>query len=277
MNLLLAGLCHFFTYPGRNVTKVITYLLCYNSVRFLSYVIKNLSGNRKSDIYMGNRMRRNSRPSPKAFTLIEMLSVVAVISVVLALAVPAFQSLGQASALSSAGNTTANLISAARQNSVSRNVLTAFVLLTGTGTDADYRAMGLFERGVNSGWEQVGKWEVLPTGIAVQPDDLPNCSFLTESPLRPTLTNGNGETAIVYQGRPLSAEQFAFRVFLPTGSLSNPDKPAQLRLVEGTIQGLADARTIQLARNHQTGDLKRKNYYDIAIVGTTGAPKINRQ
>jgi hypothetical protein len=127
--------------------------------------------------------------------------------------------------------------------------------------------------------EQVGNWEILPAGIAVQPDDLPNCSFLTDSPLRPSLTNANGETAVYYLGKPVQPDECAFRVFLPTGSLSNPDRPAQLRLVEGTIQGPTGARSIQLARRHKTGssDPDRKNYYDIAIIGTTGAPKISRQ
>lgn len=206
-----------------------------------------------------------------------MLAVIGILSVVLALAVPAFQNLGQANSLSSAGNTTANLVSAARQNSVSRNVLTAFVVLTGTGTEADYRTFGLFERGVSSTWQQIGAWESLPTGIVVDAKDHNNCSFLENSPIRPALTDGDGSTSIRFAGKPVESSQLAFRVFLPTGSLSNPEWAAQLRLVEGTIEGSAASHTVRYARR-SGGDSSETatNYYDVAIIGTTGAPKVIR-
>lgn len=218
-------------------------------------------------------MRRYFRKPSAAFTLIEMLAVVGILSIVLALAVPAFQNLGQASALSSAGNTTANLVSAARQNSVSRNVLTALVVLTGTGTDADLRTLGLFERGVSGPWQQVGAWETLPVGIAIDPEDRVNCSFLENSPIRPTLIDANGSTSIRFSGQPVESTGFAYRVFLPTGSLSNPERAAQLRLVEGTIEGSTASHTIRYARRSNN---KPSSYYDVAIIGATGAPKIIR-
>ena len=227
------------------------------------------------NILVSNRINRSSRKSSTAFTLIEMLAVVGILSIVLALAVPAFQNLGQASALSSAGNTTANLVSAARQNSVSRNVLTALVVLTGTGTEADLRTLGLFERGVSSPWQQVGTWETLPTGIVVDPVDRVNCSFIEYSPVRPTLTDLDGSAAVRFAGEPVESSALAYRVFLPTGSLSNAERPAQLRLVEGTIEGPPAARTIRYARRSNSSK-GPSNFYDVAIIGATGAPKINR-
>lgn len=223
-------------------------------------------------IYRNKRMRWNPRPPAAAFTLIEMLAVVGILSIVLALAVPAFQNLGKANSLSSAGNTTANLISAARQNSVSRNVLTAFVVLTGTGTEADYRTFGLFERGVSGGWQQIGAWETLPQGIFVDAADKINCSFLDNSPLRPTLNDANDATAIYYLGRPIDSSNLAFRVFVPTGAISNPERAAQLRLVEGTLEGSASNYSVRTRRDGGVA----VNYYDVAIIGTTGAPKISR-
>src|SRR5687768_16904610 len=111
------------------------------------------------------------------FSLVEVLTVMAIITIVLGFTVPAFQSIGRGTSLTSAGNTVTTLASAARQNSASRNVLTALVLITGTATEADYRTFGLYELGSGGYWQQVGKWETLPTGIVVDAQDLVNCSF----------------------------------------------------------------------------------------------------
>jgi prepilin-type N-terminal cleavage/methylation domain-containing protein len=216
---------------------------------------------------------RTPRHPAAAFTLIEMLAVVAILGAVLALAIPAFQHLGQANALSSAGNRTANFIGAARQNSTSRNVLTSLIILTGTGTEADYRTIGLFERGVAGTWSQIGSWESLPTGITFDAGDRINCSYLENSPIQPALTDPNGGPAIRFFGRDIEPSQMAYRVFLPTGSLSNPDQPAQLRLVEGIIEGAGENRSVRYTRRKNRGTA---NYYDVAIIGATGSPKIIR-
>jgi prepilin-type N-terminal cleavage/methylation domain-containing protein len=218
-------------------------------------------------------MRRTPRSPAPAFTLIEMLAVVGILSVVIAIAVPAFQSLGRANALSSAGNSTANLVAAARQNSTSRNVLTALVVLTGTGTEADFRTFGRYERGVNGSWLQVGVWETLPVGVVVDPEERINCSFLDNSPTRPALTDPDGSPSVRFGERAVDSTSMAFRVFLPTGSLSNPEQPAQLRLVEGTIEGFGENRTVRYARRTTEGT---PNFYDVAIIGATGATKIIR-
>ena len=205
------------------------------------------------------------------FTLIEVIVAMAIIMIGIGFAVPAFQSIGRGTALSAAGNTVATLAASARQNSTSRNVLTAMIVLTGTGTEADCRTVGLYEYGTGGYWQQIGKWETLPVGIVIDGQDWVNCSFMENSPDLPRLLDGSGESAVRYHGVPVPPTAFATRIFVPSGALSNPDKPAQLRLVEGFVDGNSIRYT-----HRSTSGPGPANYFDLAIVGTTGATKISR-
>ena len=60
------------------------------------------------------------------------------------------------------------------------------------------------------------------------------------------------------------------RIFLSNGALQNPEKPAQLRLVEGFYEN----RRVTYTRPDGQG--KPANYYDVAILGLTGTTKMSR-
>ncbi len=197
--------------------------------------------------------------------------VIGIMAIALGFAVPAFQSIGRGTALTSAGNMLTSLASSARQNSATRNVLTAMVVVTGTGTEADYRAIGLYEFGGSGFWQQVGKWETLPVGIAVDATDHVNCSYLDNSPTLPKLLSPDGESFIRYLNNPVPPEAFVARIFTPSGALSNPDKGAQIRLVEGFIDA---PQTVTYTRRRSGGG--PANFFDVAIVGATGATKVSR-
>jgi prepilin-type N-terminal cleavage/methylation domain-containing protein len=220
------------------------------------------------------------RPAPlrhffsRGFSLIELLMVMAIIAIISALVVPAVNGFGRSGALTTGGNLVANLANFARQEAVSKNTMTALVVLGAQGTTQDYRAVAVLEYSPIVGWSQVGNWEVLPVGILVDPSDTANCTFLTNSPDPfPFLTNGGGQKnpPILYQGQQVGDHSgYAARIYLSNGALQNPDKAAQLRLVEAYLQG---TQVIYTSRD-KSG--KAANYYDIAIIGMTGTTKISR-
>lgn len=207
-----------------------------------------------------------------AFTLVELLTVLAVVGIVLGFVVPAISGMARGTSLATAGNTVNNMAGLARQHAMSRNTLTALLVLGNQGTDSDYRACAILEYKRGAGWSQIGKWETLPTGITVDSGNTQDCSFLLRSPDPfPFLTATNqSNPPILFQGVPVSSGAYAARIFTPGGGLQNPGDPAQIRLVEGFVEG----GTIRYTHRNAAG--QPANYFDIAIVGATGATKISR-
>ena len=103
----------------------------------------------------------------RAFSLIELIVVIAVLVSLLALVVPAVSGFGRSSALTRGGNLVTNLASLARQEAMTRNTMTALVLLRDQGSDADYRAFTVATYEPGLGWRQTTAWETLPTGVVV--------------------------------------------------------------------------------------------------------------
>src|SRR4030095_1402891 len=79
----------------------------------------------------------------------------------------------KANALTAGGNQIADLLTAARQNSLARHAFTAVIIKT-TG-EARYSAFCLFELSRNddgtfSGWKMAAPWRFLPEGIRFDPN-----------------------------------------------------------------------------------------------------------
>jgi prepilin-type N-terminal cleavage/methylation domain-containing protein len=202
------------------------------------------------------------------FTLVELLTVLAISTILLVLAVPAIRSLGGASSLAGTGFQVDDFFQSARQNSISKNVLTAAVILTDVSNpDSAYRTMELLELGGTADaptWTPVSKWEVLPQGIIID-NVLANSSFLTSpatfNPALPTLT---------YKGKqyqPISG--YAYQVFLPNGQLSAAPDPCTLKLAQGFYKGADPVYT------NQKG-LQAQNYFSFTFNDGTGEAKITR-
>jgi prepilin-type N-terminal cleavage/methylation domain-containing protein len=224
-----------------------------------------------------------SRSSKRAFTLIELLVVIAILAALLALVAPAVSNIGKARSLAISGNKVAQMATLARQNAMAKNVLTALVLLKDHGTEGSYRAFTVIEHQISNAiqadgtaaasWHQITNWETLATGCTVDLDEV-NCSFLKDSPDMPDFD----ATQLRYLNSSVSEGQVAYRMFLPSGGLSNPDRPAQIRLVEGYITGSSGGSEIRYTRpaSGAASTNGPANFYDISIVGTTGAVKIAR-
>lgn len=209
-----------------------------------------------------------------AFSLIELLTVIMIIGILAGLVVPAVNGIGRASALTTGGNTVVDLVNFARQEAMTKNTMTALVVLGHQGVDEDYRALTVLEYDSVAGWSQVMQWEILPTGIVIDCNDTANCSFLTHSPQPfPFLSRfpNQSNPPVKYQGTQVADQSgYAARIFMPNGALQNPEQPAQLRLVEGIYQGNRITYTSHISSNQAA------NYYDVAILGLTGTTKVNR-
>lgn len=235
---------------------------------------------------------RSRRP---AFTLIELLVVMAVIVLMISLIVPAASNFGKATALTTAGNTLANLAALARQNSIAKSTMTALLFLGDQGGESlpgddyrqyFYRAVTVLEfEQVSLGtgreqrpgfWKQIHRWEVLPTGIIADYSDPIECSF-TAVGTSPRFPFSSVNPPIQFRGRQVKdGTGYAARIFMPSGSLQNPEEPAQIRLVEGIF---ADDRVIYTRPGEKLPQADQRapaNFYDIAIVGTTGMAKVSR-
>ncbi len=206
-----------------------------------------------------------NRPSANclAFSLIELLVVIAIIGTVTVLAVPAFNHLGKSSKLNSEGNKMVGLITRASQNSVTRNAMTALVVIPGDpATSQDLNAFALFQYAAgDSGWQQITKWETLKEGIVLDPAHL----MLT---MYPAVKPSPDLPIISYLGS--ARPSFQYLVFLPDRSLLH-DQSGRISLVEGTFAPGAVAPALT-----HPGDNGPANFYRVTVLATTGRAIIER-
>ncbi|MBC8002241.1 MAG: FAD-dependent oxidoreductase, partial [Opitutaceae bacterium] len=198
----------------------------------------------------------------KAFTLVELLVVVAIMGMLATLITPAFNHFGKASLLDTEGNRVANLIYLAGQNSVSKNAMTALIAASPDASGA-YRALTLFEYVPEaSDWKQFWKWETLKDGIVFDPTCF---ATFTDSSTQPQPVF----PAIRYGGTLVGA--YKYLIVLPNRSLLQ-DTSAQIKLAEGFFSSGVGVPIY--TRRAQDGT--PANYYNVTVLSATGRPKIDR-
>lgn len=212
---------------------------------------------------------------PPAFSLVELLAVIAVIVIVSGFVVPAVTGIGRSTALVNGGNMATNLANLARQTALSKNTMTALVVLGNQGTTEDYRALTVLEYVTGGGgWAPVTAWQTLPDGIVVDTDKA-DSTFLDHSPSFPQ-PQASGQTVqknppVFYRDQQVKdGDGYAARIFLPSGGLQNSQDPAQLRVIEGFLQNG------RLVRTKPDSAGKSANFYDLTIIGATGVAKVSR-
>ncbi len=167
------------------------------------------------------------------FTLIEMLTVLAIIGIMLAIGIPAVTSLMKSGALDAATRHVSNTLSQARQYAITQRVNTRVVfpysgtLTTGTNQAPPYQSYSVMTNNpVAGGWGYLSKWELLPVGVVFLQNAL---DALATDPNTPFPSTGSGIN-----------DSLAYIQFTPTGAALRSDT---LVIREGYMNGLTPTPT----------------------------------
>ena len=222
-------------------------------------------------IHSLHRPCRSTPGATRAFTLVELLVVVLIIGLLLSFLVPAFGNLGKAGALTSAGSQVANLVNLARQNSMSKNAMTALIVNTDSTLDNANRLFTLLElvppssgaQPQTTDWKPLSGWETIRAGVVADSNPA-NFSF-PDSATQPV---PKFPSPIQYGAKAIGSYKYV--IFLPNGTLLSGTS-TRIRLTEGFLA--PGASTVTYTRPKAGGSA---NYYDITILAATGRTKIDR-
>jgi uncharacterized protein (TIGR02596 family) len=141
--------------------------------------------------------------SPRAFSLLELLVVMAIIITLMAMATPAINSLLESNSLSTAGQTVVGQIDLARQTaSTSGQTIQVRLLHLGT-SDAGYDAVQIGRTDMNGNWIAVGRLARFPRAAVVSED---------KTKVSPLLATPHLETGTMAVGGVSSAPYAAFSI-----------------------------------------------------------------
>jgi prepilin-type N-terminal cleavage/methylation domain-containing protein len=208
------------------------------------------------------------------FTLIEILTVLAITAVMTSLIVPALTSLSKSNALNVSADVVVNMANLGRETAMSKNAMTALVVLTDPSINNADRVFGLMEldprsdgsQPQSSDWKQVSKWESINSGVISDPSSL---SFNKSTDVAgtagvPTPTF----PPLVYHGKTIGS--YSYVIFLPGGNLLSGTSP-QIQLVEGNVASGSVTYTRPVA-----GGGAPANYYILTVLTSTGRVKVDR-
>lgn len=157
-----------------------------------------------------------------AFSIIELLIVVAIIAAITGLAAPAFLSSQRGFALTRAGNELTDLANYARQLSLSRGTIASLIVTDSSFSQgAGAVVVGLDENGT---WQPLSRWISLPESVVVdnntqRPAAVSELNQFSDEPLQ--LKRG---------GDAITGSNARAIVFLPQGRIHDPSKTPTRRL-----------------------------------------------
>lgn len=175
------------------------------------------------------------KPRREGFTLIEMLTVLVIVGIMVALALPAVTSLMKSGGVSAASRHVSNMLGLARQLAITQRTYARVVFPYSDTTiqpDKWYRTYAVMTNRnttVANGWGYVTKWEYLPVGV-----------IFTNGPTAGSL---NSPTSLKREDLPFPAtgsvplRTLAFIEFSPTGAATPPSGSSDsvLAITEGFV------------------------------------------
>lgn len=195
--------------------------------------------------------------SSRAFSLVELLTVLAILSVLATFSAVSLSGTRGSAGITSGGNMVSDLFNLARQNSISKRVMTAVAMPKSVQSENyNYRSFVLIEKGAGStNWTPVSRWTTLPEGIVV--DKTQSLNFIENAP------DVSVSDLPPIDGKHTQANECAYQIFLPDGRLCTRGFSSQvspsLKIVEAASQ---------------EGNIR--NYYEITLNPLTGTSKIDR-
>jgi len=158
-----------------------------------------------------------------AFSLIELLCVVAVLSILAAVTVPGLQSILKGNALRTASDRAWATLSTGRQEAVSRQANVAVVLTTGRSGASSHKADAFLllvasPNGSGWTWAPASKWIRLPAGVEVKPE---SGSYLSSTTASPEVAAYAGISGVLPKIDGETVADFTYVVFRPDGSVDS--------------------------------------------------------
>ncbi len=206
----------------------------------------------------------------RAFTLVELLMVIAIIGVIASVVTVSIGGSTSAASISTGGSRLAGFLESARENAVLKRQPTAVAMLSANGEAAGRVFISLqyipASGSTAATWKPVSSWELLPNGVVSKLDDadydvnLPRAfspgTTPAVSPALPSLT---------YKAKAYAPKtDYGYLVFLPSGSLyQSPGCSVKL------VAGVAESSGVSYIGNGA-------NYLKIIINDATGRVKVVR-
>ena len=208
----------------------------------------------------------------RGFSIIELLMVIAIVSVLASVSALSISGIAGAAHLSTGGAQISNFLESAREMSILKKTPVAVALLA-KGDDVGSRIMTALEYLPDANqWVRISKWETLPKGVMVD---------MTAGGTNNTFVPGNSPTIspalpnLVYASNtysPQLTDGYGYIVFLPNGSLyQSGTQPSVFRLVEGVSTSTGSRYTGAKDANGNP-----VNYFEIVINESTGRVKMAR-
>ncbi len=217
-----------------------------------------------------------------AFSLIELLVVMAIVVVMLGLAVPAMTTISKSSNLNNAGRLFSNLLTIARSEAINQRTIVRVEVATDWPPDSTYRyrkatltkAVFVPTAGTTGAGQYVYRqftgWETIPDGIVFEPSDPAGGSPTADGSkyLFDSVTLGNSNTTLTIGSETVPTIYLAFT---PTGAISPSSGnivPVRARLTEGFVP----SGTTTIIHTHKGSP----NWFDIRVNALVGRIEIGR-